>query len=109
MKNLKQENYKQANDQLVKDEKGKVLTTKELIIIVLKNSRYKTTADQMQAFAIFTKPNEKLKLEGDKGKQFVKIEDADFELINKLVESYEPIKVGLTFAPFLEALKIANQ
>jgi len=108
MKTLKNENYKQ-NNKLAKDEEGKEIKTKELILIVLRNSRYKTSSDQMQAYEIVMKSDEKLKLEGEKNKQFIKIEDADFGLINKLAQDYDPIKVGLTFAPFLESLKIANQ
>lgn len=109
MKSLKNETYEQANGELVKDDKSKALTTREFIKIILSNSRYETTADQMTGFAIVNKIDEKLKLEGEKDNQFIKMEDADFTLIKKLTEKYEPIKQGLTFSPFLKALEIAAQ
>lgn len=104
MKTLKNENYKD-NNIIIKDEKGKEITTRKLIEIILRNSQYKTTNDQMTAFGIVNNLDKKLKLE----KGFIQIEDADFKLIDQLTNEYQPIKKGLVFAPFLEALKIANQ
>lgn len=104
MKQIKNETYLE-NGKAILDEKGKEFTTKKLIEIILRNSQYENTSEQMTAFSIVNDIEKKLKLDKD----FLQIEDADFTLINKMSEKYQPIKKGLVFAPFLQALKIASK
>lgn len=74
----------------------KELNTASLITICLGQSKYASVADQWKAYEI-TKTLEE-------GKD-VELEDADYQLVKKMVEAFEPYRNGFTFMPFLELFK----
>lgn len=73
---------------------GKELNTASLIEICLGQSKYDSVAQQWQAYEITNKL-------GDK----VELEDAEYDLVKKKVEAFEPYRNGFTFMPFLELFK----
>lgn len=74
----------------------KELNTASLITICLGQSKYPSVADQWRAYEI-TKNMEE-------GKD-VELEDADYQLVKRMVEAFEPYRNGFTFMPFLELFK----
>lgn len=74
---------------------GKELNTATLIEICLGQSKYGSTSEQWQAYEITKKL----------GEDDVELEDADYELVQKKVEEFEPYRNGFTFVPFLELFK----
>lgn len=74
----------------------KELNTASLITICLGQSKYASVADQWKAYEITKKI--------DEGKD-VELEDADYQLVKKMVEAFEPYRNGFTFMPFLELFK----
>ena len=83
------------NKPIVDAGSGKELNTSSLITICLGQSKYKSTAEQWQAYEITKKLGE-----GD-----VEIEDADYDLVKQKVEEFEPYRNGFVFMPFLELFK----
>jgi sulfur relay (sulfurtransferase) DsrC/TusE family protein len=85
------------NDQVMVDfATKKELNTANLITIALGQSKYTSTAEQWQAYEITKKIAE--------GKD-VELEEADYELVKKKVEAFEPYRTGFVFIPFLELFK----
>ena len=84
------------NKPMVDAATGKELTTASLITICLGQSKYSSMAEQWQAYEITKKltPGED-----------VKLEDAEYTLVKKLIEAFEPYRQGFTFMPFLELFK----
>lgn len=74
----------------------KELNTATLITICLGQSKYASVAEQWKAYEI-TKILEE-------GKD-IELEDADYQLVKKMVEAFEPYRNGFTFMPFLEIFK----
>lgn len=74
----------------------KELNTASLITICLGQSKYASVADQWKAYEITKKLEEK---------KDVELEDADYQLVKKMVEAFEPYRNGFTFMPFLELFK----
>ena len=96
MKTLKSITLKTADDKPMVDAgSGKELTTANLITICLGQSKYASMAEQWQAYEITKKIEE-----GD-----IELEDADYDLVKKKVEEFEPYRNGFTFMPFLELFK----
>ena len=83
------------NKPMVDAATGKELTTANLITICLGQSKYASMAEQWQAYEITKKIEE-----GD-----VELEDAEYDLVKKKVEEFEPYRNGFTFMPFLELFK----
>lgn len=75
---------------------GKELNTASLITICLGQSKYASVADQWKAYEITKKIEEG---------EDVELEDADYQLVKKMVEAFEPYRNGFTFMPFLELFK----
>ena len=75
---------------------GKQLNTASLITICLGQSKYASSAEQWQAYDITKKIQE--------GKD-IELEDADYDLVKKKVEAFEPYRTGFVFMPFLELFK----
>jgi len=75
---------------------GKELNTANLIKICLGQSKYTSTAEQWRAYEITKKIEE--------GKD-VELEDADYDLVKKKVEAFEPYRTGFVFMPFLELFR----
>jgi hypothetical protein len=73
----------------------KELNTSTLIEICLGQSKYASMAEQWKAYEITKKLGE-----GD-----VELEEADYELVKKKVEEFEPYRNGFTFMPFLELFR----
>lgn len=85
------------NDQVIVDAaSGKELNTANLITICLGQSKYASMAEQWQAYEITKKIED--------GKD-VELEDADYDLVKKKVEAFDPYRNGFTFMPFLELFK----
>ncbi|MBK9580216.1 MAG: hypothetical protein IPO40_24390 [Fibrobacteres bacterium] len=84
------------NKPMVDASTGNELNTANLITICLGQSKYASVADQWKAYEI-TK-----KLESGKD---VELEEAEYELVKKKVEEFEPYRNGFTFMPFLELFK----
>lgn len=74
----------------------KELNTVNLITICLGQSKYASVADQWKAYEITKKIED--------GKD-VELEDADYQLVKKMVEAFEPYRNGFTFISFLELFK----
>lgn len=74
----------------------KELSTVSLIIICLGQSKYASVADQWKAYEITKKIED--------GKD-VELEDAEYQLVKKMVEAFEPYRNGFTFMPFLGLFK----
>lgn len=74
----------------------KELNTATLITICLGQSKYASVADQWKAYEITKKIED--------GKD-VELEDAEYLLVKKMVEAFEPYRNGFTFMPFLELFK----
>lgn len=74
----------------------KELNTATLITICLGQSKYASVADQWKAYEITKKIED--------GKD-VELEDAEYQLVKKMVEAFEPYRNGFTFMPFLELFK----
>ena len=85
------------NDQVIVDfATKKELNTANLITICLGQSKYTSMAEQWQAYEITKKIED--------GKD-VELEDAEYDLVKKKVEAFEPYRNGFTFMPFLELFK----
>jgi len=74
----------------------KELNTATLIEIALGQSKYASAAEQWQAYDVAKK------LEAGKD---VELEDAEYELVKKKVDAFDPYRTGFTFMPFLELFK----
>lgn len=97
MKTLKNVVLKTADGKPLTDAATKKkLNTASLITICLGQSKYPSVADQWNAYEITKKIKE--------GKD-VELEDSDYQLVKKMVESFEPYRNGFTFVPFLELFK----
>jgi len=86
----------QNGKNVVDADTGKELSASNLIIICLGQSKYSSSAEQWQAYDI-TK-----KIDGGKD---IELEDADYDLVKKKVEAFEPYRTGFVFMPFLELFK----
>jgi hypothetical protein len=75
---------------------GLPLNTANLIIICLGQSKYTSMTEQWQAYDITKKLTS--------GEE-VKLEDAEYELVKRKVEAFDPYRNGFTFMPFLELFK----
>lgn len=93
MKILKHILITQKEKPVVDSVTGKELSTSNLIVICLGQSKYGSTAEQWQAYEI----TKKIK-EGED----VELEDADYILVKKKMEAFEPYRNGFMFMPFLE-------
>lgn len=93
MKTLKNIELK-SNDKkpLTDAASGKVLCTTSLIEICLGQSKYASVSEQWEAYEI-TK-----KLDSEKD---IELEEAEYDLVKKKVEEFEPYRQGFTFVPFL--------
>ena len=96
MKKLKHIEIKSGDKVIVDQASGLELNTANLITICLGQSKYPSVADQWKAYEITKKLEE--------GKD-VELEDADYELVKRMVEAFEPYRNGFTFMPFLELFK----
>ena len=96
MKKLVHIELKNNDKPIVDHSTGKELNTANLITICLGQSKYASMSEQWQAYEI-TK-----KLEDGKD---VELEDAEFDIVKKKIEAFEPYRNGFTFMPFLELFK----
>lgn len=71
----------------------KVLTTGYLIKAALQSHTYATAKEQYDGFKIFDKVEEDA--------EEIELEDAEFELVEKICKAYPPFLKGIMFAPFL--------
>ena len=81
---------------------GKELNTASLIEICLGQSKYASVAEQWEAYEITKKLEEAMLASTTKD---IELEDAEYELVKKKVEEFEPYRNGFTFMPFLELFK----
>ena len=97
MKTLAHIELKNNDQQVIVDfATKKELNTANLITICLGQSKFASSAEQWQAYEITKKMED--------GKD-VELEDADYDLVKKKVEAFEPYRNGFVFMPFLELFK----
>jgi hypothetical protein len=96
MKRLKHIELKNGDKIIVDSGTGKELNTANLITICLGQSKYSSMTEQWQAYEITKKIED--------GKD-VELEDADYALVKKMVEAFEPYRNGFTFMPFLDLFR----
>jgi hypothetical protein len=96
MKTLNHIELKNNDKVMVDFSTQKELNTANLITICLGQSKFASSAEQWQAYDITKKLEE--------GKD-VDLDDADYDLVKKKVEAFEPYRTGFVFIPFLELFK----
>ena len=78
----------------------KILTTGYLIKAALQSHSFATAKEQYDGFKIFDK------IEDDA--EEIQLEDAEFELVEKICKAYPPFLKGIMFIPFLELFEEAK-
>jgi len=96
MKTLSNITLTNQDKPIIDQASGLPLNTTNLITICLGLSKYTSMAEQWQAYDI----TKKLTSGED-----VELEDAEYELVKRKVEAFDPYRNGFTFMPFLELFK----
>lgn len=93
-----------STGEIIKDQPtGKELNARNIILILLDNSKYENQEDQRRGFKLHDKV-EKL----PKKSKTLQLEDSEFDLVKKYADKFDPFLTGLVWMPFKNALADAK-